>query len=284
MERRRFSIQSYMSAAEAFHFARKDLAPKAPRFVHDHDYHEVFLVEEGAARHWVNGVSQVLDRGALVFVRPADAHRLRPRRGQRCRIVNIMVRNETADHLGGRYGDEFAGRFFWSAGELPEVHSLAGSRMERMINLCHDLQAAPRRLARIEDFLLTVMTRVVDIDASDPRHAPAWLVHACQAARQPEVFRRGAAGFVAAAGRGHEHVCRQARAHLGLSPSAYVNRIRMEHAAMLLAAGGGSIADVAADCGIENMSHFYRLFRDHHGATPRAYRLLHGRDPVQPRQ
>ena len=282
MQTRRFSIDTYMEPDEAFHFARKDLAPQAPRFAHDHDYHEVFLVETGAARHWVNGKSQVLDEGSLVFIRPADAHRLRPRRGHNCRIINVMLRNETADHLGHRYADELAGRFFWSQGEVPEVHTLTAPQAERMINLSHELQAAPRRLARIEDFLLSVMTRVVDIDHDVHRHAPPWLIHACQAARRPEVFRRGAAGFVEAAGRGHEHVCRQARVHLGLSPSAYVNRIRMEHAAMLLAAGDAPIAHVAADCGIENMSHFYRLFRDHHGATPRAYRLLHGRDPVQP--
>jgi AraC family cel operon transcriptional repressor len=49
------------------------------------------------------------------------------------------------------------------------------------------------------------------------------------------VFREGAEGFVKVAGRSQEHVCRQTRRHLGLSPTQYVNRIRIQHAAMLLA-------------------------------------------------
>ncbi|MGB1208234.1 MAG: helix-turn-helix transcriptional regulator, partial [Paracoccaceae bacterium] len=111
---------------------------------------------------------------------------------------------------------------------------------------------------------------------------PAWLVTACADTRDPQVFRQGAAGFVAAAGRGHEHVCRVARQYLGLSPTAYVNRVRMEHAAMLLGGTDQPIPDIAVDCGLENLSHFYRLFQSHYGTTPRRYRARHLSDPVQP--
>ena len=45
-----------------------------------------------------------------------------------------------------------------------------------------------------------------------------------------------------------------------MTPSAFVNRVRIEHAAMLLGKGEIPIPGVAGACGIENLSHFYRLF------------------------
>ena len=192
-----------------------------------------------------------------------------------------MFRPETAAHLGARY-TEFQGRFFWREGPEPDTHIIRGPRMERAINTALELRGSLRTLARIEEFLLTLMTRVIDYDAALPSAAPKWLVAACAAARSREVFQLGAAGFVDVAGRGHEHVCRETRRHLGLTPSELVNRIRMEHAAMHLGGSGLSVEEIALDCGIENLSHFYKLFKAHYGTTPRIYRRRHQSDPVQP--
>ncbi|MDJ0825402.1 MAG: AraC family transcriptional regulator [Rhodobacter sp.] len=282
MEARLFTADDYLGPGQAFHFARKTLSPTPPRFAHRHDYFELCLVEKGAAWHWVNGQSALIGEGTLLFIRPDDTHRFVAQAGQDCRIINVMFRADSARHLVRRYRDDLDGRFFWAGGVEPEAQQLTGPRVERAVNAALELQTARRSLARIEEFLLTMMTRVVDYAAGSGTAMPGWLVAACQAAEQPEVFRRGAAGFVAAAGRGHEHVCRTAKAHLGLSPSVYVNRIRMQHAAMALGGSDLPIPEVARDCGIENLSHFYKLFRSHYGVTPRAYRRRHAKDPVQP--
>ena len=40
--------------------------------------------------------------------------------------------------------------------------------------------------------------------------------------------------------------------------------------------------EIALECGIENIGHFYKLFQKRFGMTPRQYRLLRQRDVVQP--
>ena len=282
METRLFRIESYLSPNESFHCVRKELDVRRPPFAHRHDYFEMFLVEQGSTTHWVNGRSEVLPRGALAFIRPDDAHVFQAAPEEGCRIINVMFRTDTADHLAERYGAELGQRFFWKVGPNPDTYFLTGPRLERAINSSVELQAARRTLARIEQFLLYFMTRVVDYAIAMPPDTPHWLVSACHAARTPEVFRRGATGFVEAAGRGHEHVCRMTKKHLGVSPTTYVNRIRMEHAAMHLGSTDMPILDVALACGIENLSHFYKLFRDSYGHTPSQYRKHHRLDPVQP--
>ncbi|MEM6638172.1 MAG: AraC family transcriptional regulator [Pseudomonadota bacterium] len=273
----RLRCDSYLGPTDAFAFVRKTIG--AGGSLHCHDFFEVLLVERGELLHQINGGAVHLPSGALVFIRPDDVHTLIPVAAD-CQIINIAFRAETADHLAARYGADLGARFFWKPGPEPETLVLIGPQRERAINTALELQTSLRALIRIEEFLLTIMLRVAGLALSGTGRAPDWLLRACEAAREPRVFRRGATGFVEAAGRSHEHVCRTARTFLGLSPSAYVNRLRMEYAAMELGRSDHSISEIAALCGIENLSHFHGLFRRHYGVTPRAYRKARG--PVHP--
>lgn len=281
MDVRRFSIDDFLAPGEFFHFARKTLEQGRPRFVHDHDYHELFLVTRGATQHWLDKDAVRLEAGSLVFVRPGDRHALQAARGDTNEIINVAFRSDIAAHLGERYSTELEGRFFWHPSALPAMYQLSGPRFERAINLSSELQVSRNSLAAIEEYLLAMCTRVVDIEATVDDSVPRWLIAASQAAKRPEVFREGAAGFVKASGRGHEHVCRMARKHLGVSPSAYVNRIRMEYAALMLASSDLTINDISSECGIENLSHFYRVFQKQYGTTPRQYRIHNQKNPLR---
>ena len=104
---------------------------------------------------------------------------------------------------------------------------------------------------------------------------PDWLAQACERIQRPDLFALGAPGLVKAAGRSAEHVARSVRTFLGMTPSDFVNRVRMQHAARELRVTNRPIADIALECGLNNLSHFYALFRQAHGAPPRAYRQEH---------
>ncbi|MEM8788048.1 MAG: AraC family transcriptional regulator [Pseudomonadota bacterium] len=282
MQTRVFSIDSYCADGEAFHAVRKTLGSGRLRFLHTHDFFECFWVETGILDHRINGTRLALQPGDLVFVRPGDVHAVRGQRGAPCRIVNLLFRTDIARHLVSRYRADLRGRFFWSTAALPQTQRLSPAQRGRLRALAAPLIDGPRGLAQIEAFLLTLTTGLLAPEPGVAPHAPAWLTQACAAARDPEVFRDGAQGFVRAAGRAHAHVCRVAQQYLGEPPSAFVNRIRMDYAARQLAGSDVPITQIAADCGLENLSHFYRIFAARHGTTPRAYRQIHRRDPVQP--
>ncbi len=281
MQLQRFLIDDLIEPGEFFHFARKVLEPGKPKYLHRHDYHEAFLVVRGQTDHWTGDDVNRLEQGCLVFVRPDDRHAVQAVRGERNEIVNVAFRSEIADHLGDRYASELRGRFFWHDRAGPDVFLLTAPQFERAANLSSELQTSRNSLAAIEEFLLALMTRVVEHRTATDESIPRWLLAATTAAKRPEVFREGAAGFVKAAGKGHEHVCRVARKHLGVSPSAYVNKIRMEYAALMLAGSDLSINDISSECGIENLSHFYRVFQRQYGTTPRQYRVHHQKNPLR---
>ena len=126
--------------------------------------------------------------GDIVFIRPADSHAFQALGDAPCRIINIMFWPDTAAHPGTRYADQFQNRFFWHVGSSPDAHQIRDPRMERAISYALELQGFLPTLARIEEFLLDLMTRVADYDAALPNDAPKWLAAACVAARALSVF------------------------------------------------------------------------------------------------
>lgn len=281
MQKTTFLINDYIRSDEAFHFARKSLAKRFPDAAHDHDFFEVFLIESGKTSHWVNGETQQLLPGHLTFIRPHDVHAFNADRTQGCQIINVMFRVETSDHLTQRYSSTIGKAFFDSRDALPEMHMLDPVRFARAINVAQQLQTSYRSLARIEEFLLVLTNRVADATGGLSQNAPRWFAEACSAARSQSVFQQGAAGFIAAAGRSHEHVCRTCKTFTGMTPSEYVNQVRIEYAAHLLRSDERPIEEVINACGFDNSSYFYRLFGRQYGTTPRRFRLENQRDPFQ---
>ena len=58
----------------------------------------------------------------------------------------------------------------------------------------------------------------------------------------------------------------------GITPLAYLTRVRLHAARRLLAETDRSINDIALDTGFYDQSHFTKKFRGHFGTTPSAYR------------
>jgi AraC family transcriptional regulator len=68
------------------------------------------------------------------------------------------------------------------------------------------------------------------------------------------------------------HFARQFRRTTGKPPHRYLVQLRIERATRLLRATDDGIADIAFACGFANQEHMTRLFRQHLGTTPGAYR------------
>ncbi|MBN1671117.1 MAG: helix-turn-helix transcriptional regulator [Kiritimatiellae bacterium] len=68
------------------------------------------------------------------------------------------------------------------------------------------------------------------------------------------------------------HLSRLFRTQAGEGFTTYLTRLRLEHAAELLKAGGLPVCDVALRCGFAGGNYFAKVFRGHFGMSPSAYR------------
>lgn len=64
---------------------------------------------------------------------------------------------------------------------------------------------------------------------------------------------------------------RQFKQTVGMTPHAWLLRLRLEHACALLARGSHTIADIAHSVGFYDQSHFNRAFRQAFGVAPSGY-------------
>lgn len=274
------SHRDVLPPGAAIHLARARLATTRPRGLHGHDFFELFWVQNGQVREHLDGAVRDLSEGTLVFLRPGDRHALQGR-GEDALVVSVTLHPEVIAGLGLRH-PRLVGHLFWAAGPRAECVARDPRQMAEINRAALRLERGAVDALGAEGFVLPLVAGLVEDRLPLPAGAPDWLARACAAAADPGVFREGAAGFARVAGRAHAHVSRTVRRYLDLSPSDYVNARRMEFAARRLAGSTDTLAEIAADCGIPNLSHFHKLFRSHHGTTPRRYRQMHQADVVQP--
>ena len=262
------------------HLTRARLDTQRPTGLHDHDFYELLWVQNGKLRHHLPSGSTDCTEGRLIFLRPTDQHALQGRSDEAL-VVSVTLHADLIAALAVRH-PALRGRLFWTDAANPVALQRDSHQMAALNQSAMALERSRRDALAAEAFLLPLCTELTDTGASLPADAPEWLATACAAARDPRVFVDGAAGFARIAGRAHPHVSRTTRRFLGQSPSDYINTQRMGFAARRLSGSGDTLAEIAADCGIPNLSHFHKLFRAHHGLTPAQYRRQFQRAVVQP--
>lgn len=67
---------------------------------------------------------------------------------------------------------------------------------------------------------------------------------------------------------------KQFKQHVGLSPTEYCIYLRINRAKVLMRSTYATIGEISREVGIENLGYFTRLFKQHEGITPQAYRDL----------
>lgn len=72
--------------------------------------------------------------------------------------------------------------------------------------------------------------------------------------------------------RSPAHFARAFKLTFGQTPHAYLMRRRVEFASHLMRVSDESLSDIAATCGFTDQAHLCRLFRQHLGQTPAAWR------------
>ena len=262
------------------HLARAGLDKSRPPGLHSHDFYELLWVQNGKLRHHLATGHQDWTEGTVLFIRPDDAHALQGRSDEAL-VVSVSMSADLITAMAARH-PVLQGRLFWSAAPGPVILRRDSHQMATLNQAALVLERSRRDGLVAEAFLLPLCQDLTDTAAPLPADAPAWLAAAVAAARDPRVFVDGAAGFARIAGRAHPHVSRTTRRFLGQSPSDYINSQRMEFAARRLTGSGDTLAEIAADCGIPNLSHFHKLFRARYGLTPSHYRRQFQKTVVQP--
>jgi AraC family cel operon transcriptional repressor len=254
-----------------FYLARCTYPPMKRFAPHMHDFAEIMLIESGAGRQVLNGFTFTLNSGDLFLIRPADRHSIEAGR-QGLRLSNLAFPIEHATSLEARYlPANFC--YFRSDGKFPWTAQLSAEAFARIVALFTGLSGTTRNRFELERGLMNLFAILQNPAGDLPLgHAPDWLNHACAEMHRPAYLAEGVSALVRFSGRSAEHTARELRRYSGYTPTEFVNRLRIDHAAQLLCTTGKSVLDIALECGFEHQGHFHNCFKTRFQTTPLKYR------------
>jgi AraC family cel operon transcriptional repressor len=267
--------------ADGFHVAETILGGNARTFIHSHDFYEVFLVTSGQVYQRLNGSEELLGEGCLYFIHPEDTHCFRTANTVSAAFVNLAFSPELYRLATGLF-DSYT-RTESAENRLP----VPGARTVRLPALLRESiyfkllypscgLAGIFKLARRDILLGTLLDCFCFLrgQGAGESAAPAWLVRAYEAMRKDHNYVWGIRRFVELSGKTQEHLTRSMKKYYTITPSAYINGLRIGEAARLLKTSGLSVLGIQLECGFGNTAHFNMLFRAEFGISPSRYRRL----------
>ena len=246
---------------------------------HNHDYYEIFITVSGTVTHFINGVTQKLPEGSLVFIRPEDIHAYiydTPLSSDTA-YINLTFSCETADSLFSYLSDSFPSKDLLSC-DMPPTVLL--NRLEKELLLpqisalnivnWQDKNALKLRMRAI---LADIFVRFFsNIPNSEKQTVPLWLSQLLSEMEHPDNFIAGIDRMISLSGRTREHLSRSLKKHYGFSITEYINDLRVNYAANLLLNTNAPVLEIGVACGFQSISNFYKVFQAKYGISPKEFR------------
>lgn len=244
---------------------------------HHHEFFEVFLITKGEVVHIINGKREVLSEGSLLFIRPDDVHCYEKSSRGECELINVAFAHKTALELFKYLGDGFRAERLLQA-KLPPRATLPRAELHLVKTQLEDLNTLPRSdkaavRTRLRVLLVELFSKYFPVSKQlEKKSIPDWLDWLVNEMHKKENFAGGLARMQALSRRTPEHLSRIFKKHLGVTPTQFVNELRLNYAANLLTSTDETITGIALEAGFENLSHFYHLFKTQFKRSPKQFR------------
>lgn len=251
--------------------------------MHRHSYYELFITLSDDVIHVFPDRQIPIARNTIVLVRPDDAHtQLYEQMQPGKRLMNVTFALEVMDNVfeflahAGIEKEAFLSPAFPPSRVLSEMQS-----REYVLEFEKRLQfyAMDESLLcrNIYSFLCYVFFNLFSAPESEYKkvvHPPYWLEVTCEKMKRFENFYEGLPRMVEISGKTQEHLARSMKKYYGMTTSQYINDLRLSYAVSKLvnAESEDSMLEVILDSGFQSPGHFYKLFAEKYGMTPKEYR------------
>ncbi len=103
---------------------------------------------------------------------------------------------------------------------------------------------------------------------------PEWLSGLAEKMKQGKNYTKGVQYMTELSQKSPEHLSRSMKKHYGITPTEFINTLRMKNAAQLLIQTEQSVMDICFENGYQNISWFNTLFKENFGVSPGEYRQM----------
>jgi AraC-like DNA-binding protein/mannose-6-phosphate isomerase-like protein (cupin superfamily) len=235
------------------------------------DYH-IGLVTDGVQRQTFRGKSVLLGPGRISLMPPGEIHDGINEGDEAYTLRTFRLSSDLlagiTEEIAVKRGDfELGGTMVEDsmlAAQLLRLHDAMGSSNDSMA------MAVQSQWLTLFELLLSRSREVVPREETGSLSPMQWqrVRDYCFAHLGEKISLDELA---AVCGLGRFHFLRQFKQTIGMTPHAWLVRLRLEQACSLLARSAVTIADVAQGLGFYDQSHFNRAFRQAFGVAPSNY-------------
>lgn len=244
--------------------------------LHDHEFHELVLVLNGKANHYVNGEVYPINGNLLMFVRDKDVHNYEDYLSENFEYYTLAMSYDVTRSLFDFLGNGFDCTPIFSSKLPPKVSlsiqeaSSLGNSFSRLFMMMNGDEE--KLLTETKMLLVDIFSKYFRTLPKKSEEIPEWLSDAYGKMQLPQNFCEGTEKFFRLCQRSREHCTRELSRYYNTSPSQLVTRLRMSFATSLLSSSNLSVAEIAFRCGYGSLSSFYDSFKRCYGTTPGEFR------------
>jgi AraC family cel operon transcriptional repressor len=247
------------------------------KVLHAHEYYEIFLTLTDDITHIINGKTENLKKGSLVFIRPNDVH-LYKNDEKPYRFINFAFSKELAKALFDFLSEDLNIDEMLNC-PMPPTIPLSSSKCKKTANLFQTINyvASDNHLEKrlqCKSILTTLFTKYFSRFSSNDNSndIPIWLSQTYEQMKSVKNFYNGIPAMVEISGKTYEHLSRCMKKYYNITVTEYINLLRLNYAANLLVNTNYSLTDIYLECGFSNQTYFSTCFKRTYGMTPTAYR------------
>lgn len=255
-------------------------------YLHWHEEIEIVYITDGSLWAHVNGTRHFLQAGQGILVNTGVLHSYAESEGKNTTAVYLLFFPSLAGGCEGsvywtKYIHPFTGALALTCVPLTELGSWHGEILQRAQRTVELMKK------EADGFEIDVRTELAHILRIAGRHTKASGPVGARQTAETQAMRTMLAYMENNCGRdlrigevaGSAYLSPQSCLRLfqrftAMSPKRYLLQVRLEKARRLLLETTLDIAAVGAECGFSDQSYFTKLFREHYGSPPGAFRRL----------
>ncbi len=242
--------------------------------LHYHNYYEFFLTISGKVIQVINGRWQILPEHSLQLIRPHDEHTYIKEQGD-FSFANLTFTKETMHLLLDYIGDSVKEILNHDTPPTVLLSEDDFSKIMSKLNELNTVSIEDKKIMTVKmKFILSeILSFFIDEDAhKEKNQIPLWLSHLTHSLQKSENINMTLSDMSRLTQKSREHISRSFKKYLGLTVSEFMTAQRLNYSANLLLNTNLSAVDICFECGFQNVSWFYRKFKEKFSTTPLQFR------------
>lgn len=240
--------------------------------LHGHNFYEIFFVTNGNAMHRCNNELSKLSRGSIVLIRPDDIHQYLDT-SEDFSFYNLVFSKETAEKIFSLYDRDIITNLITS--KVAPHLSVPANLVQGISNkFTEDIETTD--LQSRSFFNVALLTSLIPLFiqfTNSIDDIPLWFQELLDIIDRNKNYTKGLSYLYSVATRSKEHVSRNFKKLIGVTPTEYINNKKLNYSSNLLKQTNYEIVDISQMAGFNSHSHFYHLFKEKFNMSPREYRL-----------